>query len=142
MTRDKLADFQLEYAIDTFLKHSNWRAHSTPRNTWLSGRYSSLYIRVGSARYLSDAENVITRVFDLANISINPQGRGIFTHLIGYLETRLAREELPLYIENVLEPRLDKFFLNRGYKAVYMPRSALTRTPGAIEVNSYWKVFP
>ena len=83
---------------------------SNQKNTWLHSREIHIYIRNAHHRL----DTTIEKTIDLATIEISEKlrGKGKFTKLLEYLEEQVNR---PIYIENVLEERFQKFFEKRGY---------------------------
>lgn len=106
-----MIDEKLHRAIDElFSEYPDWRMHRMNINPWLRGDYAEAYVRLGSHRILN---NIQYRTFDLANVSVDPEFRGqkVLTNLLAFLETK----GLPLFIENVIDPRFQDFFERRGY---------------------------
>lgn len=86
---------------------------SPQRNTWLSKDNLHVYVRKGYHWTGSKLEWCL----DLASIEVNKEcrGLGVFT---AFLETVEANSPLPIYVENVLEPRFAEFFDRKGYLSV------------------------
>ncbi len=112
MKKSSLNDTQLYRAIDQFLTADDDSSFGNAQ--WLKGRYTRLYLRRNT--YHSLDTDLSLRMLDVANVTVLPkyQSRGVFTNLMNWLETK----NLPLYIENVHEERLNGFFLRRGYRRV------------------------
>lgn len=109
-----MIDEKLHRAIDElFVQNPDWRDRRTNINPWLCGDYTEAYVRLGSHRILNKVE---CRTFDLANIVVEPKFRGqeVLTNLLAFLETK----GLPLFMENVIDPRFQQFFERRGYHSV------------------------
>lgn len=78
------------------------------RNAWVANEAGMIYVRRAKRPNLTDED-----VLDLATISIAEeyQGQGILTSVLDKLEM----QTFPIFIENVMDERLQRFFLKRGY---------------------------
>lgn len=120
-----MIDQKLHVEIDRFLEENkNWkqeRASNVVEN--LYGNYSHLYIRLGSHRLLGRlpkvTQGIKTRTLDISSVEVrsNMRSRGIFTNLLNFVETK----NLPLFVENVLNDRLGKYIVGRGYQLQWQP---------------------
>lgn len=84
------------------------------RNEWFRQNGVNIYCRK-SIRLINQK---VERTFEIANISIRDEGRGIFTEILNQLETTELNIDY-FYIENVNSGRLTNFLLKRGYEALY-----------------------
>lgn len=81
----------------------------TDRIAWLKAPLAKVYVRK-SMRAVGDH---IVPCLDLANIDVaeNYQKHGIMTRFTQFLETFWQ----PVYVENILHPKVLRSFLRRGY---------------------------
>lgn len=70
-----------------------------------------IYIRVGMRYTQGSLKPVIT----LASIEARPTGTGLFTALLGVVETCAKANGLGVYVENVLTNQFAEFWRKRGY---------------------------
>ena len=99
------------YSMIIFIKM--WIAQSDKRLCnvrWFEDRHIKIYLRLGK-RVI---DNVTVRCLDIGNVGAEPQGQGHFTKLLTKLEQTEGWDVL--YVENVLDPRFQKFFEKRGYQ--------------------------
>lgn len=82
------------------------------RNAWLREPHLSVYVRRGT-HYIN---GMLVQTLDVANASVDEsrRGEGVFT---AFLERVEALDE-NIYLENVLEHRLQEFYRTRGYLVV------------------------
>jgi hypothetical protein len=91
--------------IDKILEFSK----SSRRNEWITVDGISIYVR-NANRLLSIGGGYVPTL-DLASISIEDKGQGIFTSILEALETSSGKT---LFVENVLEDRFQEFFKKRS----------------------------
>jgi GNAT superfamily N-acetyltransferase len=87
------------------------------RSQWLFYPFMKIYVRRGI--------RIHGETFDVASINVDEdeQGKGIFTAWLTELERHLEGK-LPIYIENIQNARLVRFFKRRpGYRKVFIPGS-------------------
>ena len=89
-------------------------------NLWISERNIKVYVRK-SMRYIPWT---LVPCLDLANVEVteSKRGQGIFTAFLSKFETEAAKLKRIVYVESILEPRLEKFLLARGY--LYFPNTS------------------
>lgn len=78
-------------------------------NRWVIWGKCSIYIRK-TPRSLGGTR---VEALDIANVSIMPMGTGTFTELLDRLES--GGNHRAIYIESVLNERLEAFLAKRGY---------------------------
>ena len=86
---------------------------SGQRNAWVHLEKMRVYVRARSTRYINKK---IVSTFDVATVEVEApyRGQGVFTRFLEKIEADL---DLPIYVENVLDPRFQNFFRKRkGYK--------------------------
>ena len=103
----------IELLADFIERHRDGRAW--PNNEWLNGDDMAVYVRRSVPRYLTDdpkkEEKYVT--LDIASVTVYEKGQGNFTR---FLEEAEKLNPWPaIYVESVLEPRLEKFLLRKGY---------------------------
>ena len=83
-------------------------------NAWISFKQMEVYVRRSKRR----VNGAMVRVFDLANMSASEEtsGKGSLWELVEQLKTLKGFDGL--YVENVLNPRLEKSLLSRGWEQV------------------------
>lgn len=83
-------------------------------NGWVwYGKHLEVYTRV--QLYILNDTDTPTRVLTLATLIIGDtaeRGRGLFTEFLAYAE---KTTDLPIVVENVLNPRLGSFLLRNGF---------------------------
>lgn len=84
-------------------------------NRWFSDGKISVYVRKSSRKYERAREAPLVAVIDLANIVVEAelQGQGLFKAFIEQFERSVDR---PIYVENVLNSRFQRFWIARGYQ--------------------------
>jgi N-acetylglutamate synthase-like GNAT family acetyltransferase len=93
---------------------------STARNSWVFDPKRNVQVYVRRSFRVIDGQ-MIENVLDIANVVVRPHLRGCkrFTRLMSFIE-----QTAPLYgvqmifIENVIEPRLNGFFRERRYRRI------------------------
>lgn len=82
-------------------------------NQWFYTKDYSIYVRV-ARRSLDGVERY---TLELPNSTIRRPGGGLFTAILDPVEKYVAAHPVldTVYGENVIEERLQKFFINRGY---------------------------
>lgn len=85
---------------------------SQRRAGWIVLDGVSVYLRRG---YHNTGDNVGSRTFDIANVTVTDKEQGKFTTLLTHCEKLGANEGLAVYIENVQTQRFADFFIKRGY---------------------------
>lgn len=94
----------------------------SPRDNraWIREKHIDVYVRK-STRIINDE---IFLALDLAAIQVdeNMRGKGIFSKFLNRFENVAKSSNRIVYVESILEPKLEKFLLKRGYKKV--PHSA------------------
>ena len=78
------------------------------RNAWLSDEKIEVYVR--KATRLIHGEYIKT--FDIASVTAHPKGHGHFTEFLSMVE----KLGFPVYVESVLNRRLESFLVRKGYK--------------------------
>lgn len=85
-------------------------ANRAIRNAWLSDENGKVYVR--KARRFIQGASMVT--FDIASIEANVCGKGFFK-TVRYAVEKI---ECPVYVENVIEPRLESHLARNGYVMV------------------------
>ena len=91
----------------------NFLASDTSRNEWLETSTFSIYVRKGLKVF---DQETFTRTLDIASVTCNLPGEGLFTLLLQKIE-----EDLPslnfkgIFIENVQNERFAEFFRKRKF---------------------------
>jgi hypothetical protein len=80
------------------------------RNAWLSDKKIQVYVRK-SHRLIN---GMLVKTFDIANVTAHPKGQGHFTEFLAMAETL----GFPVYVESVLNKRLESFLIRKGYEVV------------------------
>ena len=111
------------------------KANASPlhsANEWIQyGKHLEVYARV-QLYMLNETDNTPTKVLTLATIVIgdsSKRGKGLFTEFLAYAE---KATELPIVVENVLNPYLDRFLLRNGFCLIHKAMPDL--------VDSYFKL--
>ncbi len=84
------------------------------RSRWFEVGPLEIYLRSGTRWYNGHGVNVI----DVGNVKIadeRKRGKGLFTKILGELETIAHESGRAVFVENLLNERLEKFLQRRGY---------------------------
>lgn len=89
-------------------------------NQWFHGNHMSIYCRLGLV-YIHTMDQYV-HCLTIANVSVEEgyQGKGRFTELLDDLE---RSPHLSIYVEQIMNPRLDAFLERRGYALIQLPYS-------------------
>lgn len=90
---------------------------------FLASEYSNLWIYEPKMKvYLRKARHAINRdlachCLDVANVVVQKKyrGTGVFTQFLNRVEDEAEKRQWAVYVESILEPRLEPFFKKRGY---------------------------
>ena len=87
-----------------------------PANAWLDDNQLKVYVRI-TERYL-DGERLPS--IDIANVEVvrELRGNGIFAGVLADIEQIAQDTGRIVYVESILEPRLERFLQQRGYEEV------------------------
>lgn len=91
-----------------------WLQHSGPfKNRWFSDGKISVYLRRSERKFNPEMQRV--PVVDLANVTVEQElrSRGVFKSFIEAFERSVDR---PIFVENVLNSRFQRFWIARGYQ--------------------------
>ena len=97
----------LQKVLKTWLKENQKKARA-----WLYGSDGMLYVR----RTEHWIEDLHRSCIDIGSIEINKKSQGVFTALLTDLIKTADTEAI--YVESVLNERLVKYLLKRGFKQV------------------------
>src|SRR5690606_30188872 len=88
----------------------------TLRSCWVESSEAKVYIRI-SKRYI---DGQITECLDLATIEVfeNSQNKGVFKEILQKMEDFATKNNLLLYVENVLNDLLSEKLETYGYKQI------------------------
>lgn len=102
---------------------------SPRRRAWLEYENMKVYVRK-SGRLDPESQEIVP-AFDVASIEVYKahRGKGVFTAWLSEVELAVDEIMLPVFVENVLSKRFEKFFDDRGY----------TRVPWCEIVPSFWR---
>lgn len=87
-----------------------WLNAEDSRNHWFTDGEVTVYVRKAKRR--PGIGEPFVDCLDLANVVVEHQGQGNFTHFILELERTCPR---PIFVENVLNTRFRGFWERRGY---------------------------
>ena len=96
-------------------------------NEWLNGDDMSVYVRRSVPRILNDGEKYVT--LDIASINVYQQSQGHFTAFLA--EAEKLNPWPAIYVENVLQPRFEKFFKKKGYTQAKIYPASFYKMKGA-----------
>ena len=84
------------------------------RNQWISERNISVYVRK-SVRMI---EGDLVACLDIGSVEVDEEHRGvgIFTGFLQRMEDYGKKLNRTIFVESILEPRLLRFLLQRGYQ--------------------------
>lgn len=88
----------------------------SPRIGWLVDGQVKAYMRK-TERYIA---GTFQPTLEIANVSVPPhhKGQGHFTEFLARVEAIAKAQKRTVLVESILEPRLGKFLLKRGYLIV------------------------
>jgi len=99
-----------------------------PRNAWVDFHFGEIYFR----RSRRPIDGNLVDMIDVANVEVyeNMRGHGYFTELMQELEKKLQTSAVKwIYVENVLNERLQPFLLSRGF----VPREGWPGAPSYVK---------
>lgn len=111
-----------EDQLRRFLADAWIKPKLTPHSRWLEDD-PSLRVYVRRAHHLIDGS--IREVLDIANAIAEPMGTGRFTHFLEWIEDVQPYDGT--FIESIVNPRFEEFFLNRGYIKIEYDDCAMQR---------------
>jgi len=96
--------------LSLFLSNDNLR------NTWIKEKDIEVYIR----RSVRIIENKMHPCLDIGSVEVKEKkrGRGTFSCFLNRFEEEAKKLNRCVYIESILNPRLIKYLLGKGYQFV------------------------
>ena len=93
--------------FDTFVKVDSLR------NAWIYERDIAIYVR-RSIRFIN---NQSVKCLDIGSVEVveKRRGKGVFTAFLSRFEKEAKKLNRAVFVESILEPRLVRFFIQRGY---------------------------